>query len=509
LSANANSNRVESFAGFGHNICPENHFDPMTSNLAARWAFVFALTVAHLAAADVRTAGAIGDGNTDDTAAIQKAVDAGGAVHFPTGTYRLTRTIMVDLEKTGFVVIHGEGAARVLMAGKGPAFQFIGTHAGSAAPSTFKPNVWERQRTPRVTGLEIVGMNPEADGLAANGTMQFTVTDVVIRETRHAIRLHGRNRNVMISDCHIYHNSGIGIFLDAVDQHQTNITGSHISYNAGGGIVVRGGNVRNVHIGNCDIEANMAPNVPPAGNVLLDSTGGSVGEVAITGCTIQHAGGSPGGANIRILGAGQDPAGAANPIRKTNEGHVTISGNVLSDVEINIHLKNARGVTLTGNTFWMGALHDLLVEDSSNVVMGPNNFDRNPRYESARDAARGGLIFRRSRDCTVVGLHVNGVRHAAAAVLVEDCTRFNFSGATILDCDGIGLKLTNTSLSRISGCIIRDDRTAANAAPALHISGGRDNRIVENIFDRAADISAASGTSRNNDVIPRATSNAR
>ncbi|MGH7959651.1 MAG: hypothetical protein ACREH8_21935 [Opitutaceae bacterium] len=37
--------------------------------------------------------------------------------------------------------------------------------------------------------------------------------------------------------------------------------------------------------------------------------------------------------------------------------------------------------TFTGNTFWMGFAHDLLVEDSSNVVVGPNNLDRNPRYE--------------------------------------------------------------------------------------------------------------------------------
>ena len=39
------------------------------------------------AARDVRDFGAKGDGVTDDTAAIQNAIDAGGTVHFPKGTY--------------------------------------------------------------------------------------------------------------------------------------------------------------------------------------------------------------------------------------------------------------------------------------------------------------------------------------------------------------------------------------------------------------------------------------
>jgi polygalacturonase len=455
-------------------------------------------------AAELASFGAKGDGQADDTAAIQRAVDAGGSIRFPSGTFRLTRTITIDLDKTGIVALSGDGTARILMAGAGPAFEFTGTHAGSADPAQFKPNVWDRQRAPSVSGIEIVGAHAEADAIAASGTMQLTITKVLIREARHAIRLYQRNRNVLISDCHLYHNRGIGVFLDAVNLHQINITGSHISYNAGGGVVVRGGNVRNIHIGNCDIESNMSASSPPTANVLLDSTGGSVGEVAITGCTIQHNPNGPDSANIRVIGAGTEPTSAARrPASSTNEGHITISGNVLSDVQVNVHLKHARGVTITGNTFWMGFAHDLLVEDSSNIVVGPNNLDRNPRYEYTRVSARGGVAFRRSRDCTITGLHLNGVRHHAAAVTLEACSRFNVSGISVLDCDGIALSLDNTSLTRVANCVLRDDRGEPNRAPALKVTGGQGNTIAGNSLDRAPEIARESGTSRDNEVIAR------
>ena len=64
-------------------------------------------------------------------------------------------------------------------------------------------------------------------------------------------------------------------------------------YCGGGGVVVRGGDVRNIHITGCDIEGNHDPDGPPTANVLLDCTGGSVAEVAIVGCTIQHAHDAP------------------------------------------------------------------------------------------------------------------------------------------------------------------------------------------------------------------------
>jgi hypothetical protein len=428
-----------------------------------------------------------GDGKTDDTAALQHLFDTRGSVKLAKGTYRLTKTLTVDLTKTGFAALSGDGTVRLVMEAAGPAVHFIGTHEGSAAPDFFKPEVWANERTPMVDGVEIVGAHPEADGIEATGTMQITLTRVVVRECRHAVHLTKRNRNVLISACHFYHNTGIGVFYDDVNLHQSNIAGSHISYNGGGGVVSRGGNVRNLHIGTCDIEGNHAKDGSPAANIELDSRGGSIGEVAITGCTIQHTNKAPDSANIRIIGSGNDPSLLRRAGREhTREGHVTISANVFSDVQVNVEIRHARGVTITGNTFWEGFQHDLLVEDSGNIVVTGNNFDRNPRYlvNGNDNAEKNGLVLLRCEDCLLNDNLISGVWRKRAAVDIESCNRMQVCHNSVLDSDGACIRLEKVTNSIISENILRDDRDAEKRSkePSLVLVGGKANVIGQNVL---------------------------
>lgn len=429
----------------------------------------------------------VGDGKADDTVAIQHLIDTAGSVKLAKGTYRLTKTLTVDLTKTGFAALSGDGTARLLMTAAGPALHFIGTHEGSAAPSTFKPEVWANERTPMVDGIEIVGAHAEADGIEATGTMQITLSRVVVRECRHAVHLTKRNRNVLISACHFYHNTGVGVFYDDVNLHQSNIVGSHISYNGGGGVVSRGGNVRNLHIGTCDIEGNHAADGPPSANIELDSRGGSIGEVAVTGCTIQHTNKSPDSANIRIIGSGKDESLLRRVGREhTREGNVTISANVFSDVQVNIEIRHARGMVITGNTFWEGFQHDLLVEDSENIVVTGNNFDRNPRYlvNGFDNAEKNGLVFLRCADCILSSNLISGVWKKRAAVDIESGNRLQISNNSVLDCDGVGIRLEKVTNSMIDGNIIRDDRPADKRSkePSMVFIGGKANVIGQNVI---------------------------
>jgi len=445
----------------------------------------------------VRDFGAVGDGKADDTAAFQRAMDSSrGDIFVPRGVYRLTKTVVVDLDRVGPISIIGSGTAKIVMAGPGPALKLVGTHEGTAAPNTVKENVWQNQRMPMVSGLEIVGAVPNACGVETVGTMGVMLSKLSIRKALHGIHLTRRNRNVIISDCHIYENLGIGIFLDHVNLHQINVGDAHVSYNAGGGIVQRGGDVRNLQIGNCDIEGNMGEKAPATANVLIDATGGSIGEIAITGCTIQHTHNAPDSANIRIIGEGQSRPYAQGELRG---GNITITGNVLSDVQINVHLQKVRGVTIVGNTLWKGYAHDLLVEGSSSIVVGPNVFDRNPRYHYGDGAtANRGLVFRDCDQITLTGLQINNVWQKEGGLILKRCRHVNLSGCTLLDCDGCGMLMDDVRDSIVSGCIVRDTRGESAKTTAVVMKKGMDNFITNNFLTGRLQIAPGSARLMNN-----------
>jgi parallel beta-helix repeat protein len=382
------------------------------------------------------------------------------------------------------------------MAGPGPALKLVGTHEGTAAPNTVKENVWQNQRTPIVSGLEIVGANPKACGVEAVGTMGAIFSRLSIRKALHGIHLTRRNRNVIISDCHIYENRGIGIFLDHVNLHQINVGNSHVSYNDGGGIIQRGGDVRNLQVGNCDIEGNMGDKTPPTANVLIDATGGSIGEIAITGCTIQHTHNAPDSANIRIIGEGNPRPYAKGELRG---GNITITGNILSDVQVNVHLQKVRGVSIVGNTLWKGYAHDLLVEGSSNIVIGSNLFDRNPRYHYGDGAsANRGLVFHDSDQVMLSGLQINNVWRKEGGLVLKRCRNFNLSGCTILDCDGCGILMDDVQDTIISGCTVHDTRKESAETTALVAKKGKDNFITNNFLTGRLQIAPGSARLTNN-----------
>jgi Pectate lyase superfamily protein len=474
---------------------------------------------------NVRDFGAIGDGQHDDTAAIEHALKEGddGVLEFPRGEYKITRTITFDLNATRPIAIHGSGGtARILMHGAGPALEFVGHHGGSADPLSFKPDVWVRERMPTVSQIEIEGKHPEADGLRFIGVMEPTLTGVLIRRVRNAVHLTKRCRNVLISHCHIYHNTGIGVWMDNVNLHQTNIVGNHISYCRLGGIRIdNNSEIRNLQITGNDIEynnfrafyredgtqiaagwpglerpretsvkGNVAPGLPsqnlspapatqpgtragavesdkladicrvPTAEIFIDcSKGGTVREGTISSNTIQ-ATFSPNGANIRIIGGASEQSHLA--------GMWCISGNLIGSQETNVHLTLTRGITFEGNYVYSGHHRNLVCDDCQNIVIGANCFGHNPDYKEKELCT--GIRLTDCKNVTLTGLQIQDAQageHTVTGVvpikrqgLVEmvRCRQMTLTGIQVLEGSPFGLYLEDCAETMLTGCSFLDTR---------------------------------------------------
>lgn len=376
-----------------------------------------------------------------------------GRVLIPAGTYEIDETIEVDLSETGTAVIQAIGGVTIVMNGSGPAIRLVGTLAGSADPNQITEENWLESFC-RIEGIEIQGAHPEADGIELIRTLQPTLRAVKIRRARHAVMMRNRNRNVIVSDCHFYDNSGIGLFLDNVNLHQINVANSHLSYNREGGIVVRGGNVRNLHVTGCDLEANMPADstATETANILIDSSAEdvSIAEVAITGCTIQHSAHyaqdkiAPGGVNIRILG------------RETYQPNmITITGNVMSDTHCHLHLLHVADVTVNGNTFFTTEPTDVLIEKSQRVLFANNVL--NPREATGT----GEVVLRNCEACLLTSNVAHELLASNAAICLEDSVACRIESWMISGSrNGVELK----------GC---DNCVVANCSFLNLIEGGR------------------------------------
>jgi hypothetical protein len=157
---------------------------------------------------DVRAYNAKGDGVTDDTAAIQSALDAaadlgGGTVFLPAGTYVITSSLVVGT----YVILAGAGSARTMIDMSSAQME---NSAGITSTYVYNPcEPTSNQDIPvaiTLRGFAIIGSNaqcPWYDGktgiyLTANGC---TMEQVEVWHCRVGIRVRGWNNYV--SNCRI------------------------------------------------------------------------------------------------------------------------------------------------------------------------------------------------------------------------------------------------------------------------------------------------------------------
>jgi hypothetical protein len=254
---------------------------------------------------NVKTMGAVGNGLTDDSPAIQAALDLGIAVYVPQGNYLINSTLRIEQDGT---VLIGEGPGNRKGATQdAPCTRFL------AGPNlTGQILLVQRAANDRplasvgISGISLDGDNrPGIEGLLFRAN-HSVIDDVNIWQcTGNGLRIQGYaspywdTYDTIISRMRIADSGGAGIFLDnnATDLHfyhcvifdnQDNlqaggggssfqVTGCHFYSASRYNIFFNGAGSRS-KFSNCKIEG--------AGNhgVVIDSTNGGYSDIQFTGC---------------------------------------------------------------------------------------------------------------------------------------------------------------------------------------------------------------------------------
>nr|WP_245646779.1 glycosyl hydrolase family 28-related protein [Sphingomonas soli] len=119
---------------------------------------------------NVRALGAKGDNATDDTAAIQRAIDTQRVVYFPTGFYRVTDTLKLRPDSV-LIGLH-PGLTQIVLADDSPGFRGVGPAKGLIESAKGGDAI--------VTGLGLFtgGINPRAAGIIWRAGEKSLVDDV-------------------------------------------------------------------------------------------------------------------------------------------------------------------------------------------------------------------------------------------------------------------------------------------------------------------------------------------
>ncbi len=423
----------------------------------------------------VKDFGAIGDGQADDTAAIQHAINDGeGVVEFPKGVYRITRSLQFDTTRYGYLGIRGaQGTARLVMTAPGAAVVSRGNHQGTATPSTVAAHTWDRERFPVVSGLEILGAHPDSDGIMLIRTMQATLQNLLIRNCRNGIVLSDRNRNFVLTSSHIYDCHDTGVLFDKCNLHQVIIHGNHISYCRRAGIRQLDGDVHNVQITGNDIEYNSGSDTNVSGEIVLEAPNGVISEYTIASNTLQATLDAR-GANVLILGKAEIPASSVRLI--------AITGNVLGSRDQNIVVHNGMSVNVTGNTIYSGRTLNVAFKNCHQSLVGSNTIASRPA--SWASSALDGLLMEGCNACILIGnIHSEckfGDALSGGTITIRNSSNISVSGCQISNSAVRGIDVINSTRCRISDNSLHNDRTPESVQQAIRIAGKSFQNVVQN-----------------------------
>jgi len=295
--------------------------------------------------------------------------------------------------------------------------------------------------------------------------------------------------------------------VTAVNLHQFNITGNHISYNRLGGIRIERSEVRNLQITGNDIEVQQLQDVcrrrvradgcDPLKFTLdcRETAEGvpspSVREFTIASNTIQ-ATHSPNGCNIRIIGP--DPTGVFGDRDggDQRQPHWESGDQPAPD--------GLPGIAITGNHIYGGYRHNVRMEGCDDMTLGSNIFGHN--YWVPGKQIDNNIYLEDCSDCVLTGLQVRGAPegkttwtedwaggaprvHEALIELIR-CRRLTIDGCQLRDPAAVAVLAKDCSSVSLTGCQIHDSRETPLLQTAVSWEGaGTGDLMASNLLGSA------------------------
>ena len=160
---------------------------------------------------NVKSQGAMGDGATDDTTAIQAALNAcprGGVVYFPAGVYR-TSAPLIQQPYTRCIFTHGNGQVQTGGASPYSSIKPLSTFAGAAVWRILDANLggWAAPTilaSPNTASYQVISAEFALEGLSIDGS-------ALVAASVNGIDILGQVQDVYLSDVSVQQVTGNGI----------------------------------------------------------------------------------------------------------------------------------------------------------------------------------------------------------------------------------------------------------------------------------------------------------
>ena len=188
-----------------------------------------------------------------------------------------------------------------------------------------------------------------------------------------------------------------------------------------------------------------------------------------------------------------------------------ITGNHISNQEVNIHLKNCRGVVLSANSLALSNKRNVLIEGSRHIVVGPHTLDHNPDYKKMGDVVDG-VSLRDCDGCSLTGVLVEGAvagsEKEGGAIEVIGCRETTLSNCQVFEPKWRGIVIADSRNTRVTGCTVMDRGEKAALLIGVEVTGKSRGTVIHgNTIDKGTkgDVVMASdaGTALANQVPAR------